>query len=1198
MSRLRVLAALILSAALGTSAWAQPGNGATPANAAAPPAADAPPAVSATDEAPAPAGAPTAEPVPPRRPAPPPGSSRGAPLTPAELALLREVEGDFQRYRAAADDHHRRIRAMLLREFRKRDRLLEQRYDERIRQAQAEKERRHLDVIALLEKFIEEHPAHQEFTPDAMFRLADLYLDAADAAFEAQDPLTDPDAEPVADYGKSLALWRQILDRFPGYRQLAGTLYLLAYYGKVKDERASLGLFLALVCANKHHYDHEPPPPLTREQVDERIQSRTLQDPYADCIPMDSGDDELIQHAWVRGVGDHHFSVPGELDEAIAAYGKVAAVPGASLYPEALYKLAWSYYRRDFLPEAIRHFDHSVSIYDATVARGEQPKLELRNESLQYIAVGLTDPWNGELEIDPAVSLQRAQEIYRGRESEPHVRDVWAALGRAFMDLQAYDQAIDAFYTSVGRPWHLDPDNPVVHQEIVSAFEAKGDKFGADSAAAELATRYAPGTEWYAANEKNREAMENQRRIGERMLYAAARNLHAAATRARQDYVAAGSPDGVEGAQARQEYLDLYARTVDLYRSFINQYPESEHVYTFTFGLGEALFFSERYLESVEHYRWVRDHTDLSRVHFEDAAYSIIQAYEKEAARQVASGFIRDIRVPSAQELAALPRPIQPQPVPDIHLRLQQAWDEYQRMVNDPKTAPQMGLNAGMVSLSYYHLDDALARFQVVLDRFCGTPEAVRAKDGILAIHEGRGDVEAFRQTNERFVTSQCGDQEALALALAQNRSLEFRKAANLFAARRYAEAAKEFYVYSKRAPADDGDRATALYNAAIAYREAGKPKTAIHLLKEFSEGNDPVLRQSPYYLEALRLTALSYQSVYDYDTAAARYMTLYEQAKTANERGLTPPPPAPGEQPRSFEQIKLDALYNAAVLRELDRDFKAAIELYQRYEREETDRRRQDRALWAVARIHRSSGNLGGMVDTYAQWRRKYGADQVNQDDYVFSFYDAAQAYAKRRNHSQADKYRRDTIKAWESRGAVKSTRGAEMAGECDLYFVEREYNQTFKPYRIKSQARTEKQALIQRKALDGVTKKMQDQYLALGRYGVGEYAMAAKVRYGETLTAYAQKLFEMPTPKYVLDLDQRNPDLGLVAKFEEALAQKLAPLAEDAKKEWAEVIELAKQQGVSNQWTRLALENLNQEFPDEYPILHKALVDGTEDP
>lgn len=1133
--------------------------------------------------------------VSPGQPAPVPPAGIKRPLSAEELQVLAEVEEDFKRYEAAAREHHERIRSMLRREFDTRARQLEERYAERIEKTEAEKRRRHFEAIALLEKFIKDHPDHQEFTPDAMFRLADLYLDEADYKLEQLEESDDPDIDPVADYSRSVALWQTILERFPDYRQLAGTLYLLAYYGRLEDERRSLKLFLALVCSNKHQYTDESSPEPTPEQVREVTESRTLTDPYSDCTPMRGADEELVRHAWIRGVGDHHFSVAGELNEAIAAYSKVTAIKTASLYPEALYKLAWSYYRRDFLLEAIQNFDESVRLYDETVARGGQPKLELRDEALQYIAVAFTDPWDNEPQTDPALSLQRAVGFYKDRENEPHVRDVWETLGNAFMEIQAYDQAISSYTRAIDRPWHLHRNNPVVHQEIVNAYEAKGDKLNADSAAGDLAIRYAPGSEWYLANEKDREAMSNQRRIGERMLYAAARNMHAAATEAREAYVAAGSAD----ADAKATYLDLYTRAVRLYRGFLLQYPESSSVYEFTFGIAEALYFSEKYLEAIEHYRWVRDHRDLSSQFFEDAAYSVIQSYEAEADRQVAAGGLTDIRVPTTDELKALPQPIQARAIPAIHRDLQTAYDEYQRLVTDPKTAPTMALNAALVSVSYLHLDDAIARFQVVLDRFCGSDAAVKAKDGLLSIYDARDQDDKFKETNEKFITAKCGDKDAIALAQSQNRSIEFRKAAKFFGNQDYAQAAEAFYIYYKKAPEGDKDRPTALYNSGIAYREADKPKTAIHLFKEFTESKDPAFRKSAYYLEALRLTAISYQGVFDYDTAIKTYLELYDEARTAKRRGLTPPPPLPGEQAKSFERVRLDALFNAAVLSELDRDFKQAIKLYRQYEREEKSRRSKDRALWAIARIHRSAGDTRSLIDTYKAWRKRYGNDANNADDYVFSYYDVATTLAKRkRDRRRADDFRRETIKAWERKGATKNTRGAELAGEFALYFAEQRFNGSFLPFRLKRTARTEKQAKAMIGSLDKLAASVQDEFLALGRFGVGEYAMAAKVRYGEMKTIYAQKVFEMPTPKYVVDLDKRAPELEILAKYEEGLARRLQVLVEEAKVEWTEVITLAKQRNVSNQWTKLALENLNREFPDEFPILHEELIDGTEEP
>jgi hypothetical protein len=108
----------------------------------------------------------------------------------------------------------------------------------------------------------------------------------------------------------------------------------------------------------------------------------------------------------------------------------------------------------------------------------------------------------------------------------------------------------------------------------------------------------------------------------------------------------------------------------------------------------------------------------------------------------------------------------------------------------------------------------------------------------------------------------------------------------------------------------------------------------------------------------------------------------------------------------------------------------------------------------------------------------------------------------------------------------------------------------------------------------------------------------MAAQVRYGDTMAMFAEKLSQVPTPKFILDLDKKNPDAGAVAAYEEGLARNLAPYGAAAKEAWSEVVELAKRAGVSNQWSQLARERLNRDFPDEFPVLHQELFTGTEAP
>jgi cellulose synthase operon protein C len=1114
-------------------------------------------------------------------------------LTEDEKRVLEDVEQEYVRYLDQAEKHSKRMRDVVGREYETRQRELEARYAEQIAKSQADKKLRHTETVALLEKFIRDHAVHEQFTPDAMFRLADLYLDESDEAVEIL-ALTNPDA--LADYTKSLAMWEEILARFPKYRQLPSTLYLLAYYGKTKDERRSLQLFLSLTCANKHKYTDTPPALPTRQEALARTESKTRRDPYADCQPMDGADTELVRHAWVRGIADYHFTVPGELDESIAAYLKVAdGGKDSPLYAESLYKLAWSYYKRDYLLESIQKFDESVKLYDSIIAAGNQPQLELREESIQYIAVAFTDPWEGEADSDPVKGFDRARQFYKGRENEPHVRDVWVAMGHAFQELQAYDQAVDSFKIALGPPWELDPHNPQVHQEIVNTFEAKGDKFAADAAAAELATRYAPGTAWYKANEKDREAMESQRRIAERALYAAARNTHAAATTLRKEYEAGGKKD----AAMRDDYLALYNKSIELYTSFISQYPDSDYIYEFTYLRGEASFFSERYMEAVGDYRWVRDHKDLSQQYYLDAAKSILAAFEAEADKQVQAGLIKPLRVPSAEEIRALPQPLEPQPIPEIYLQLQNEWDTYQEKVDDPKTAPQQGINAALVSLAYLHIPDTEARLKKVMDKFCGDAVGIKAKDALLAVYDATNQLDKFQQTNDAFIKSACGDAQSIKLAGDQNRSIEFKRARQLYADKQFVQAADAFYTYYKTAPADDESLPTALYNAAVNYKLGEKPKTAISLFKEFTANTDKRFRESPFYLDALRLTALSHQSAYDYNAAVTGYLELEATVKKAKKLGIKAPEPLPGEQPRTLEQIGNEALYNAAFVSELNRDFKKAIELYTRYEKDSaTPPRQKDRAAWSIANIYKSANDPGNAEDAFDRWRKRYGNTAGNEDDVVLSYYEVARMWKSKGRSAKSDELGRGAIAAWRKKGAVKGSKGAEMAGEWALTFAEREYA-AFDKYFQRKTPSGDKQYKAFKDEILKRTKKVDDLYLALDAdFGTVETSMAAKVRHGDTLAGYGEKVAAIPMPSDLQKLDKKNPDAGIQAAFEETIGQALKKYYDEARKQWEEVRDISKQKGVANKWSQLANEHLNQNFPDEFPVLHQELFDGTEAP
>ncbi|HET6613695.1 MAG TPA: hypothetical protein VFG83_16965, partial [Kofleriaceae bacterium] len=734
--------------------------------------------------------------------------------------------------------------------------------------------------------------------------------------------------------------------------------------------------------------------------------------------------------------------------------------------------------------------------------------------------------------------------------------------------------------------WPLDPRAPVVHQKIVGALEAMGDKQAADEEAARLVARYAVGSPWYEANRTNREAMENFDRIGERMLRAAAENMHRRAQIARQDYLASPTPEG-EAA-----YIELYGKAAGLYQQFITQYPTAPEVYEFTYRLGETHFFAQQYREAIDHYTWVRDHRELSDERFELAARSIVQSYQALIDAEVQAGRLTKPATPSVEDLRAMPSPIQPLEIPALYVEQQQALDQYQKLVDDPERAPNMAYESALISYRFLHLDDAVDRFGLVMSKFCSSPMAAQAKDGLLAIYEARGDDAKFEATTEAFIKQSCGTAEDIALAKAQSRSKDFRDASELFSKKQYAEAALAFYRYYKTTPEGDPNRPVALYNSAIAYDRSGHPKTAIFLFKEFTTNKQPEFRKSEYYVEALYLTATAQQNAFDYDAAVKTFLDV---AKIADDKGRKTPPGG-----RSLEEIRLDSLYNAAVLREVDRSFggkTGAIALYRRYLGEETDRRKKDRALWAIARVYESMGDERRAISTYGQWRKQYGADEGNADDYVYTFYNSAKLEKTVR---AADRARQATIDAWEKIGSPKGTRAAEMAAEYAFYFAEKKYKGAFEHFKIKRIPSNAKEADKILDKLDKLTFDTRDQYTAISRFESPFWGLAALVRVGDTLFYSGQKVLEAPVPKNIEQLDRKYPEKGVLFQYQDKLRQSLVdPKQNAAKEQWIKVVNAARDAGVSNEWTELALQRLHDFVSaEEYPVLRDGLVEGTEVP
>ena len=223
----------------------------------------------------------------------------------------------------------------------------------------------------------------------------------------------------------TINLYRRLLTEFPNYRFLDAAYYLLGFcLGEMGEEQQAKQALLALVCANKFKpLDHAgadaasrrrgapaAPPTTTRSTRTARRSARTRS-----SSPRRG-----------RASASSTSTARTSCKLAIAAFRKVLTFKDSPYYDRALYKLAWSYYRDNRFPEAVREFDNLVRYADERTAAGQKVGSDLRPEAVQYLGVSFAEPdWDGDTLPDPITGLAARDGVLQGaREGAARARGV------------------------------------------------------------------------------------------------------------------------------------------------------------------------------------------------------------------------------------------------------------------------------------------------------------------------------------------------------------------------------------------------------------------------------------------------------------------------------------------------------------------------------------------------------------------------------------------------------------------------------------------------------------------------------------------------------------------------------------------------------------------------------------------------------
>ncbi len=1107
----------------------------------------------------------------------------GQPLSADDLKELEQMQQAVGQFEAASKDYRGTVSHIVKQEFEKKRRELQSRYDDQIKSIEKEEKARRGDAIALFERFLTKYPNDRRWTPDVIFRLAELYFErsneeylaAVDAAQKAADAASkDPNAQqaqpaPVTpDYQKTIDLYKRLIAEFPDYRLLDGAEYLMGYcLGEMNKEAEARQAYLALVCMNKYKpLDPPPPPQPTRAKG---AGGPAFVDPYVDCKPI-KADSRFVPEAWTR-IGEYHFDY-NELELAIAAYGRVLTFKDSPYFDKALYKLAWSYYRADKYPEAIKRFDELVVYSDTKKGETGKEGSDLRQEAVQYLGISFAEKdWNGDAIDDPETGLQRIEAFYKGREAESHVRDIFAKLGDIYFDETEYARAIDV-YRRLLQKWPLHPDNPKIQDRIVLCFERMRDFDKALAERGNQAVNYGPGTEWRKHNSDNKEALATADELAEQALVKYAVDHHKAAQAAKKLALAKTPPDGKLLEQASKEY----AQAANGYEKYLERYPNSKNTYEYTFFYAESLYYSQRFAEAAAQYEKVRD-SNLDNKYLEDAAFNAVKSYENLIDGQVKSG---RLRIPAVPEVGKVQKPVQPLPVPEDMKKLQSAYDAFVSHVPASGRVATMTYKAAEIDFKYLHFEDARPRFEKILATYCKDDVAREAGNAILLTYTVEDNLDKIVEWTDKVKSSQCGDKTKIdtgALLTLQN-DAKFKIAEKLFNDKKYEEAAD---AYIKLVDADpqnkSGNNDKALNNAAVGYENVNRFAAATKIYERIVNEYP----QSPFVDDALFRTAVNYQKFFEFDKAVVSYQRLATDPKFKGSKHRT------------------DALYNAAVILENDQAYDQAAKLFQQYSNEPTVKpdERAD-AFFRSGTIYLKNKDAAKAMKTFRDYLRNYGTDPKKA---IEAQYHIAEALEMQKDHAGAMAQYQKVAAMGAS--VAPASDPAEYPAKSEFLRAEQDLANGLE--KMKLDANPKNFASSLKKFRDEV-QKMQAEYSKILNYRRATWALAAYFRIGyveELLSKNLAALLQAPCPADVMKIQKKQERLGAPPEeyactiYQDQLTQKIEPeiakVDEDVVKRYKTTLEQAAKLGVSNEWTKLARNRANAFKPEEFPMIKDEHVD-----
>ncbi len=1054
----------------------------------------------------------------------------------------REYMRALDRFLAAGDDYRGEVDRFLDAKFADRVASVNRRYDREIAALEGTEKQRREEAIAQFERFIEKYPDDMRYTPDAMFRLAELYYErsavdyeeankrylAARLAFDRGELKTRPES-PERGYADCVRIYGLLISRFGDrYRYADAVYYLMGYVlqESLQDTEAVTAW---------------------RKLVTEFPKSA-----YA-------------AEVWLR-IGELEFDL-GRFNEAAEAYASALRYKESRFYDKALYKLGWTYFQLYDYDRAIRTFKDLIGWYDTNAAGGETTASALREEAVEYLAKSLAeDDWDNDGLEDDNRGIERALSYLSG--GSGYERDIMVRYAEALYELhdqKKYLEAIAVFRRIIdARPIAIDAVD--LQQRIIQIHDILRDVEGATRERERLAEMFAPKSPWAVANAADGKRLADTRTAIELEMRRRALMLHQ-----RAQELKAESRDAEDPNALLVQSFESYKQAARAYREYLARYPTEPASYEMRFYLAETLYYSDQVDEAAAIYLEVA--SDPYQYRFrEPAAWSAVKSNERLIAEAVKSGRIQAKSNPNApwdppplpegETATSEKRLISAEPVPPEVERWLAAVEFFtlRDILYKGGREPQVALTyqSAVIALRFRDFETARKRFRQVIACFPEDPIAADAMANILNTFREENDIAALEQWATIAERLELGDPKTTAEIRSKIKlfklGAQFQRAEALLAEGKKLEAAQEF----ERLADQNQDAAfldKAYYNAAMAYKDVKYYDSAARIFEKLV--NEPRFAKSEFKTESVFELAENYKLFFAFESAVTTYFLFLDRTEG------TPNPNRPY------------ALFTAARLQEYAGRLEDAAKTYEKYSQIFKDRDDSANAIYRAAELHGRLKKTDLQRKMLLTFIERFKAKPAMGTQVLGAMGDLADlAYAQNKTKDALKLYA-DILKEYKARGFQPGTLAAILAAKATFIEIEQRFF-AYEKLRLKGASQRQMAADLAKK--QKLLDELEAAYAGVFAFKALDWTIAAFYRIGDIYREFAKTLYAAPEPT---GLSEEELDEYITIIEDEGLRYENI-----AVERFEKTVQESRRLKVTTEWAQKALVAANAYKPQEYPL------------